>query len=203
MRSLLKLLAAVAVTALLGGVPLFAQDINVDYNHDFSFNQMKKFSWGKIQVSNTALEPRLVAAIDHVIEQYGFRQTDKDHKGDFIFTAVEANSPQQYAAFYGSLGFDWHRTWGGGGFSGTVASPHDIHPGTLVIDIYNGPTRKLIWRGIAAGNPAERDQTQASIDQTVNTMFAHYPPKSGGPLAPNEQEVPPSPSSQPAMVSPN
>ncbi len=199
-----KLLGTAAFVAILVGAPLFAQDVNVDYDHSYQFNKTKSYSWGKIQVSDPALEPRVAIAIDHVIQGYGFNESDKDKKGDIIVTAVEANNPRQYVAFYrGMSGLDWHRGWGSGGFSDTAAQLRQIHGGTLIVDIYDGATKKLVWRGIAAQGISSKERAnEDNVDKAVNTMFANYPPKSGGPIPPNQHEVPPSASSTP-LTSPN
>ena len=71
------------------------------------------------------------------------------------------------------------------------------------MDIYDGATKKLVWRGIAAqGISAKERANEDNVDKAVNTMFANYPPKSGGPIPPNQHEVPPSASSTP-LTSPN
>jgi len=208
---------------MLVGVPVLAQDVNVDYDHSYQFNQMKSYSWGKIQTSDPLVEPRLAAAVDHVIQGYGFNESAKDKKGNVIVTAIEANNPQQYVAFYrGMSSLDWHRSWGSGGFSESAAQPRQIHGGTLIVDIYDGATGKLVWRATAAGSafasagkdgsgqakvgfgpatPQER-ANEDKLDKAVSAMFANYPPKTGGPIPPNQQEVPPSASSTP-LTSPN
>jgi len=116
-----------------------------------------------------------------------------------IVTAVEANNPEQYVTFYrGMNNLDWHRGWQGGGFSDSASNLRQIHGGTLVIDIYDGATGKLVWRGTAAEGISSKEKTnQENVDKSVAAMFAKFPPKSGGPMLPNQQEVPPSPSSQP------
>jgi hypothetical protein len=204
MKSLKRLVGTAAFAAILAGVPLLAQDVNVDYDHSYRFNQTKSYSWGKIQAADPLVEPRIAAAVDHVIQGYGFGESAKDKKGDVIITAIEANNPQQYVAFYrGMAPLDWHRSWGSGGFSDSATQLRQIHGGTLIVDIYDGATGKLVWRGTAAEGIASKERVnQDNVDKAVNVMFADYPPKSGGPLAPNQQEVPPSPSSTP-LTSPN
>lgn len=223
MASLTRSLGLALFAAILLSAPLFAQDVNVDYDHSYQFNKMKSYSWGKIQAPDPLVEPRIAAAIDHVIQGYGFNESAKDKKGDVIITAVEANNPQQYVGFYrGMSNLDWHRGWGSGGFSESATSPRQIHGGTLIVDIYDGATGKVVWRGTAAEgkwaasgdessaqkktgfNPAtpQEKASEDNLDKAVNTMFADYPPKSGGPIPPNQHEVPPSPSSTP-LTSPN
>lgn len=222
--ALTRSLGITFVAAILLGAPLLAQDINVDYDHSYQFNKAKSYSWGKLQASDPLVEPRVAAAVDHVIQGYGFNEMAKGKKGDVIITAVEANNSRQYVAFYGSMpNLDWRRGWGGGGFSESAARPRQIHGGTLIVDIYDGATGKLVWRGTAAeGNVATTSTNDSGskgkmgfdpttpkektheddVDKVVATMFANYPPKSGGPLPPNQHEVPPSASSTP-LTSPN
>jgi hypothetical protein len=198
------------VGAFLLTAQSFAQDINTDYDHNFKFNIVNHYAWGKVEASDPMVEPRIAAAVDHVLQQYGFKESGKtgataetDSKPTtMIVTAVEARSPGQYVAFYRNLNnLDWHRGWEGGGFSNSAANLRQIHAGTLIVDLYDGTTGKLIWRGTAAVGPNEKLE-QAEVDKEINTMFAHFPPKSGGPMAPNQTEVAPSPSSEPGINSP-
>ena len=189
------------------GAPLRAQDINVDYDHTYKFNQMKSYSWGNVETTDPTVEPRVVGAIDRVLQGYGFKESVKDKKGDVIVSAVESNTSQGYTRFYrGFATVDWHRGWGGGGFSEGVSNLRQVHAGTLVVDLYDGATGKLIWRGTAAAveptkaadapkfgyNTLDADH----VDKTVDTMFVNYPPKSGGSLPSNEHSVRVSQSSQ-------
>jgi hypothetical protein len=207
MRSLRGVLGAAGLIAILTSVPLLAQDINIDYDHSFHFNQMKGYSWGKVQTSDPLVEPRLAAAVDRVLQGYGFKESGKPGETakstQMIVTAVEADNTQRYASFYrGMSNLDWHRGWGTG-FSPSASSPGQIHGGTLIIDLYDGSTGKLIWRGTAAEGVAAKERVkQDNVDKAVNTMFAKFPPRSGGPMVPNQLEVKPSPSSTP-LTSPN
>src|ERR1035438_2242016 len=155
MTSLKGLLGAAGLVAILIAAPSLAQDINIDYDHSFRFNQMRGYSWGKVQTTDPLVEPRLAAAIDHVLQGYGFKESGKPGETakptEMIVTAVEANNPRQYVAFYrGMAKLDWHRGWAGGGFSDAASSLSQIHGGTLVVDLYDGSTGKLIWRCTAA-----------------------------------------------------
>jgi hypothetical protein len=173
---------------------------------------LKGYSWGNVQASDPLVEPRLAAAVDHVLQGYGFKESAKSgvqavaqsKPTVMIVTAVEARNPQQYIAFYrGMSNLDWHRTWQGGGFSESAANLRQIHGGTLVIDIYDSATGKLVWRGTAAREPsADEKAKQDDIDKEVAAMFTNFPPKSGGPLPPNQQEAPSGPSYQP-VTAPN
>jgi hypothetical protein len=208
------LAGSLTLAAIFVAAPLLAQDINVDYDHNFKFNQMKSYSWGKIETSDPMVEARVSGAIDRVLQGYGFKESDKNKKGDLVVTAVEANTPQGYTRFYrGVTTVDWRRGWGSGGFADGIPALRQVHQGTFVVDLYDGATGKLVWRGTAASEapPSSGDTSQklgyytldpAHVDKTVNALFANYPPASGGPMPPNQHEVRLSPSSQ-GTESPN
>jgi hypothetical protein len=217
MRSLTRSIATAAFGVLLTGAPLLAQVVNVDYNHDYPFNKMKSYSWGKVEIADAMVEPRVTGAIDRVLQSYGFNERTKNTRGDLIVTVVDVRAPQQYAAFYrninsssatkGAANLDWHRGWGSGGFADGTTSLRQVSAGTLVVDLYDGPTGKLVWRGtVAEAEPSDAALSKekregyntfdpANTDKMVATLFANYPPKTGGYIAPNQHEVPPSPTS--------
>jgi hypothetical protein len=71
--------------------------------------------------------------------------------GNVTITAVGATHTQQeYNSFYDGLGgFGWRRGWGGGGFGQTTTTVEQIPVGTLVIDMYDGSSKRLVWRGMS------------------------------------------------------
>jgi hypothetical protein len=181
------MLGAAGLAAILVGVPLLAQDVNTDYDHSYPFNKIKTYSWGKVQIADPKEEPLVVAAIDNTIQGYGFKESAKTGEtskpGDMIVTVVQGSRPRQYVAFYrGMSNLDWRRGWGSKGFSDSDASLRQIHGGTLVVDLYDGATGKLIWRGTAAEDAgASEKMTQDKANKTVHTLFTALPLKSGAP----------------------
>ena len=50
--------------------------------------------------------------------------------------------------------------------------------GTLVVDISNGQSKALIWRGTAADTLSDNpDKNTKKIEKAVEKMFKNYPPK--------------------------
>lgn len=67
--------------------------------------------------------------------------------------------------------------WGGFGDATTYEETYDV--GTLVVDMFDTMSKKLIWRGsasdILAGKP-EKDEKK--LEKAVEKMFEHFPPRS-------------------------
>jgi hypothetical protein len=77
-----------------------------------------------------------------------------------------------YDGFGGGFG------WGGFGNSGSInISEQDYQVGTLVIDMYDGKTKQLLWRGSADGTLSDKAaKNENKLDKAVAKMFQHYPP---------------------------
>lgn len=176
MRLSARSFLAVALGAFLSA-PLLAQNVAIDYDHTYPFGKLKSYTWGKVQASDPEVEPRITAAVDRVLQGYGYHSAGNG--ANVIVTAVEATSPDQYSTFYGGLSnLDWRRGWHGGTFSDTAADLKDVAPGTLVVDIYDASTGKLVWRGTAVeGVASKAKKNEDNIDKAVNKLFGKFPPK--------------------------
>ena len=131
MKVLAKFTGAAALLVALWSAPLLAQNVQVDYDHNYQFGKLKGYTWGKVEATDPAVEARITAGVDRVLNGYGYHTSDK---GTVIVTAIEATGPGQYETFYHGLNnLDWRRGWSGGTFSDTAAALENVAPGTLVV----------------------------------------------------------------------
>jgi Domain of unknown function (DUF4136) len=175
MKSIAKFLAAgiFAVAA----TPMPAQTITIDYDHTVNFLKFKTFTWGKLHATDPSVEDRITIAVNR--DMAGRYMTPSDH-GDVTITAVEATQDkQEFSSFYDSLGSDysWQRPWGTG-FMDSQATLDAIPLDTLVIDMYDSKTHKLLWRGTVTEPIAgSQDKNDQKIDKAVTMLISKYPPK--------------------------
>jgi Domain of unknown function (DUF4136) len=75
-------------------------------------------------------------------------------------------------------GWFW-RGFGGDGMATTTVENTPV--GTLVVDIFDGSTKKLIWRGVdsksLSGDP---EKNIDKLSKAVEDMFKKFPPPSKG-----------------------
>jgi hypothetical protein len=86
--------------------------------------------------------------------------------------APTAGSPWGYACSY-RIGYGY-------GWLPLYSSPGRQMAGTLVIDVLDGKTRELLWRGTAEGaliDTRRSDQPQEAIDKIVREVLKEYPPR--------------------------
>src|SRR5207244_13471703 len=69
------------------------------------------------------------------------------------------------------------RRWGGGmGMSTTTVDNYKV--GTLIIELFDGTSKNLIWRGSASNTLSNNaDKNIKSLDKNVQKMFEQFPPQ--------------------------
>jgi hypothetical protein len=154
-----------AVTAWAG--------ISTDYDHSVDFARYKTYSWGKIQTTNGLWDARVKDAVASRLAAKGW--TEVPAGGDVIVAARDAiHNQQQLNTFYDGFG---GRRWGGGmGMSTTTVDNYKV--GTLIIEVFDGTSKNLIWRGSASNTLSNNaDKNIKSLDKNVQKMFEHFPPQ--------------------------
>jgi hypothetical protein len=100
-----------------------------------------------------------------------------DSGGDVALIAVESTQDQQTLnTFYDGFGGGW-RWRGFGGFGDSTTTVDTYKVGTLVIDLFDASTKKLIWRGSASDTLSDKsDKNIKTLDKAVQKMFDRFPP---------------------------
>ena len=152
---------------------VFADHVAVDYDHAANFNQVKTYSWSKVHTANSIWDDRVKDAIDKELAAKGWTQVPSG--GDVAVVAVEKTSiHQQYDTFYDGFG-GWRR-WGGMGDATTTVDNYKV--GTLIVSLFNGNSKQLIWRGTSSSDLSTNpDKNTKKLDQDVQKMFKHFPPR--------------------------
>jgi len=187
-------------TNLLGFVLLWASvegcatfTLTTDYDPDATFGGLKTYQWmtprrtplGDRQLHNPLFDKRVVKAVDAVLKQRGFRRIDSGipdfHVG--YHTAVrERIDVWSMNSLYGyPPGWGWNHYYRPG--HAWSYSPRMItyDEGTLVLDIVDGASRQLIWRGSYQAKLSDRPQTPEENQQCVNAavqeILSRFPPE--------------------------
>ena len=99
--------------------------------------------------------------------------------GDVSIIAIEITQNQQTLnTFYDGFGGGWGwRGWGGGGFGEATTTTDVYQVGTLVVDLFDGKNKKLIWRGSSSDTLSNNSEKNIkNLDKAVQKMFQHFPP---------------------------
>jgi hypothetical protein len=165
------------VIAFLGICALLFAEVKTDYSHSVDFGKYRTYSWLKVQAGDDLWKDRIQRDVDLALQDKGWQKVESG--GDAGVAAFGAMKTEQtLQTFYDNLGGGWF--WGG--FDGTATTTVQNTPvGTLVADIFDGPTKKLMWRGMSTNTlSGDPEKNAKKLQQSVEEMFKHFPPKSKG-----------------------
>ena len=178
MKFFAKMLATAFCATLIAGTAAMAQAVHVDYDHSIDFAKYKSYTLQEVHATEPNVEEAITIAVDRDLANRYLHPDSKN--GDLILAVVEANQDkQEYAKFYDGLGgLNWQRGWGSGGFMDSAATVQDIPAGTLVLNMWDRKTQKLVWRGTIAENlTGNKDKNDQKMDKAVGQLVSQFPPK--------------------------
>jgi len=175
-------LKRMAVT-LMGMMFLFAgisaaQQVKTDYDRAADFAQYKTYSWEHVKTKDPLLEDRIKNAVDGVLAARGWTKVESG--GDVSIVALQMTTNQETLnTFYNGFGGGWGwRRFGGGGIGEATTTTETYKVGTLVVDLFDAKTKKLLWRGSSSDTLSNNsDKNIKNLDKGVEKMFQKFPPE--------------------------
>jgi hypothetical protein len=173
-----RVLSLMAI-ALIFATASFAQQVKTDCDRTADFNQYKTYSWEKVQTQNPLWVDRIKAAVNSELAAKGWTQVESG--GNVSVIAMEMNQTHQTLnTYYDSFGggWGWGRRLGGFGddFGESTTTPVTYRVGTLVVDLFDSSTKKLIWRGSLMDVLSDKsDKNIKNLDKGVAKLFDHFP----------------------------
>jgi hypothetical protein len=172
-------------TMFLFAAASFAQQVKTDYDRNAEFAQYKTYSWEGVHSQNDLWVDRIKEAVSSALAAKGWKQVDSG--GSVSVMAMEmTQSHQTLSTYYDDFGGGWGWRgaggWGGlgDGFGESTTTESTYKVGTLVVDLFDSNTKKLIWRGSASDALSNKsDKNIKNLDKGVQKMFDRFPPDTG------------------------
>jgi hypothetical protein len=164
----------VLIGMILFAGPAPAQQVKTDYDRSANFGQYKTYSWEQVKTKDALDVDRIKNAVNAALAAKGW--TKVDSSGDVSIVAMEIIRNQQTLnTFYDGFGGGWR--WGGFGDATTTTETYKV--GTLVVDLFDTKTKKLVWRGSSSDTLSNNsDKNIKNLDKGAEKMFKHFPPGS-------------------------
>jgi hypothetical protein len=170
---------------LMSGIVLSAgliyAAVRTDYNHQASFSGYHTYSWIGVNASEPLWKQRIMNAVDSEMSAKGFQKVESG--GDVAVSAVgQLTERDTMETFYsGFPGWGWRARWWGGGMGTTTTEVIPERVGNLTVDLFDGRTKQLVWRGVASDVLSSKpDKNEQKMEHSLADMFKHYPPKEKG-----------------------
>jgi hypothetical protein len=161
---------------MFAGVCLLLAGIKTDYDHEANFSQYKTYSWiGAPKASDDLWADRIMQDVDGQLAAKGWTKVESG--GDATVSAFGRTQNQQtLESYYTGFGGGWR--WRGFGDVTTYVENTEV--GTLVVDVFDGNSKKLIWRASSSETLSSKpDKNEKKLEKAVEDMFKKFPPSQG------------------------
>ncbi|MGZ3458198.1 MAG: DUF4136 domain-containing protein [Archangium sp.] len=167
---------------------------NYDPNAVQEVASYRTYAWlpmkegGDPRIHNPIIQARVQQAVDRDLQGRGYKRVDPGQNPDFemgwhgaVDKKVEADVINSY---YGYAWDPWYDpfygpvAYGGAGVPQTVV--REYTQGTLILDVVDAKSDKLVWRGTAQAELSEHSDAKKSqklINSAVEKMLAKFPPQ--------------------------
>ena len=151
---------------------LFSNKVRFDYDHSADFSQYETYSWliEPNTPKNPFLKQRIVDWINMQMAAKGLHRVDAN--GELALAVhVAAQDKQSVSTFYDGYG-GWY--WGMGGVTTTV---YEYTEGTLIADMFDGKSHKIVWRGTVTREVSDKpEKLSKQTKSAIEKLFKKFPP---------------------------
>ena len=163
------------VLALVACTLTPAQDVTTNSMTGTDFSKYHSYKWVAIEGAtqlNQILDAQIRASIDSQLAAKTLTKTDGDKADLLIGYQTSLDQEKQWNAY----GVGGGLRWGGMG----TATSSTISVGTLVLDMYDPSSKKLVWTGRVTKtlDPGDnQEKKQKNLDKAMQKLLKNYPPK--------------------------
>jgi len=178
--------------ALLLASCTYGPTVRTDFDPSANFHAYRTYSWLQSDAPrgmNPLMFARLRGSIDRELTARGYTQSPG--AGDFAvsFTIGERDRVRvwDYPSYgWGGWGWGGWGGWGGGwggwggwgwGYPYERVSIDQYTERSVIIDIFDGPTRRPVWHGIGTNVEYSDYMNFTKLDQAVVAALAKFPPQ--------------------------
>lgn len=169
---------------LIFSASAFAQKIKVDLDKTIDFSKYKTYKFMGWQenidsIVNDFDKKRISSAFMDEMNKRKLELVDSDP--DMLMATYlvidQKTSITGYTNYMGGMGVGFRGGWGWGmGSSTTNYTEDDYLQGTMVIDFYDGDSKKLIWQATGVGTVNEKpEKREKTIPKTIAKMLKQFP----------------------------
>lgn len=143
-------------------------------------------------IYNPIIQARVQRSVDRELAARGFQRAAPGQKPDFKMgwhgAVDEKVAVDTVDSYYGYAWDPWYDpfygpiAFGGAGFPGDDVVAREYREGTLVLDVVDAGSNKLVWRGTAQAQLSEHmsaAKSQRLIDRSVDKLLKDFPPEPG------------------------
>ncbi|MDX1489614.1 MAG: DUF4136 domain-containing protein [Acidiferrobacterales bacterium] len=150
--------------------------VEVDSDETVNFSKYKTYAW---QAGTPSKDPLMEKRIRNAVEgELNAKGLSKREGGADLYVITHASSKTEKQIDVNRFGYAGYGWYGWDRWGPTTVNVYEIPTGTLMVDLLDGRSNELVWRGIATKTLSENPQKIAKlINKVVKKMFKKCPPK--------------------------
>jgi hypothetical protein len=173
------LIGTVLAMAAISGSCAYVRT-TVDFDETVDFEAYDSYTWFNMASSpelgrpstgaNDIVEARIRRSVNREFERRGL-SSGTPEEVDLLVTYHLALS-QRVVLYSGGWGHPYRGWWGWGSSYGSARAYTE---GTLVVDVVDRSSRRLVWRGIAEGAITRPNPSEEHIAKVVSKLMTGFP----------------------------
>jgi hypothetical protein len=163
----LRIVSTLALASLMA-TAAFAQHVTTDSAPGAPFASYRTFAWTPGTPAAISLtEQRIHADVNSQLQAKGLTQVNANPD---LYVATHVMKQQVPEVIADGFGPWW-------GYGGGMAAVQTYTKGTIVVDLYDAATKKMVWRGVATSTLSSKpSKNTVKLDKALTKMFERYPP---------------------------
>jgi uncharacterized protein DUF4136 len=177
-----KLSVCLALFGALAVAPAFAQKVYIDYDKAYDRSKVHTYAWGHTDSTLEKINPRahehIVKQIDSYLVARGLKKVEEGAAD--VMVTYHTNSKEELSVNTDTWGygypssFYWNPYWGSG-FGTTTTTVTTYTRGTLIVDVWDAHTKKLVWRSSATDIvPENPEKAYKKIDKALAKIVSKW-----------------------------
>jgi hypothetical protein len=157
-----------------------AQSAHTGPAKDTDFVKYKTYQWVKIENAqhlDALTEEQLIGTLDLQLAKKGLTKSQSDKPDLWIGYQIAREGDKHISQ--SNLGASYGSAAGATAATGTMTM-NVVHTGQLVLDMYDGEKKNLVWRGVVSNAieaDAKPDKKQKHMDKAVEKLLKDYSPQ--------------------------
>lgn len=169
--------AILCICLLSVGARALAQKVNVDFDKGEDFKRFKTFAWKEgMSAGNPFADRRIREAVEIQLGSKGLRRAMGVDPDCLVVFHASTTEDLSLNTFYSGWGSGWYPYWGGP--TSVTTTVDRQRKGTLIVDVWDAASKKLVWRGVGEDTISDKPEKNVKkIQKATAKMFKQFPPK--------------------------
>jgi Domain of unknown function (DUF4136) len=175
MRQVMHFRRIVLAIAAVGCYMACAQEVLGNFLLGTDFSKYHTYRWISVEGGthpNQVADAQIKQSVDSQLASKGLTKTDSESADVYVGyqIAVDQKKPWKRYGGYGTSPWD--------GMAAATSPTLDL--GTLVLDMYDPRTKRLVWTETATKSlepSSNQEESMKNLDQTIGKLFKNYPPR--------------------------